>query len=220
MIANSSWSATLLDRAGIPKKKLRVVPLAYRNGFPFDKSTRSYPEAFSAARPLNLLFLGQVNLRKGALELIEVMRRLENLPLQLDVVGPIEFGLQDNLKLPTNVKLIGPVARGAVEEHYCQADLLVLPTHSDGFAITQLEALARGLPVMASRHCGDVITDGENGRVIDAVTMDAIEAGLRWALDHPRALADMAAHAPARLRNYTPERVVDTLLEAVSSTQL
>ena len=132
------------------------------------------------------------------------------------MVGPVEPGLQDHLNLPANVERVGPVSRSVVEMYYRQADLFILPTHSDGFAITQLEALARGLPVIASRQCGDVVVDGHNGRLIDVVTTDGIEEQVRWALDHPQALAEMAACAPARLATYAPERVVDTLVAAVS----
>ena len=77
MIVNSSWSASLLAKAGIPGEKVRIVPLAYRAVTASDNHPRRvYPEAFSAGRPLNLLFLGQVNLRKGTLRLIAAMRRL------------------------------------------------------------------------------------------------------------------------------------------------
>ena len=221
VIVNSSWSASLLARAGIPDKKIRIVPLAYRmDSVPNNLRGHVYPEAFSADRPLNLLFLGQVNLRKGTLELISAMRRLKGVPVRLLIVGSFEPDLRNYLGLPTNVEWLGPVSRSAVEEHYRRADLFILPTHSDGFAITQLEALAQGLPVIASRHCGAVVIDGQNGHLIDTVTPDAIEEQLRWALNHPQALADMAYRAPARLATYAPERVVDTLLMAVSGLRL
>jgi hypothetical protein len=217
VIANSTWSASLLARSGLADKKIRIVPLAYRaDTATGNQPRRVYPETFSAGRPLNLLFLGQVNLRKGTLELIAAMHRLNGAPVRLLMVGPVEPRLRDHLSLPANVELVGPVSRSAVEEHYRQADLFVLPTHSDGFAITQLEALAQGLPVIASRHCGDVVIDGHNGHLIDTVTADALEEQLRWALDHPQALAYMAARAPARLATYAPECVVDMLVAAVS----
>jgi glycosyltransferase involved in cell wall biosynthesis len=37
---------------------------------------------------------------------------------------------------------------------------MILPTLSDGFALTQLEALAYGCPVIASQFCGEVVTPG------------------------------------------------------------
>jgi glycosyltransferase involved in cell wall biosynthesis len=49
---------------------------------------------------------------------------------------------------------------------YDRADVFILPTLSDGYAITQLEALARGLPVIASRHCGSAVVHGKNGWIL------------------------------------------------------
>jgi glycosyltransferase involved in cell wall biosynthesis len=134
---------------------------------------------------LPLRQLGQVNVRKGTLELIQAMRQLRGAPVRLRMVGPVEPGLEDHLNLPENVEWVGSVSRSAVEEHYRQADRFILPTHSDGFAITQLEALAHGLPLIASRHCGEAVKDGHNGQLINTVTADAIEVELFWALDHP-----------------------------------
>ncbi len=57
-----------------------------------------------------------------------------------------------------------------VESYYRDADVFILPTLSDGFGLTQLEAQAWKLPVIASRYCGEVVRDGFNGVVIEEVT--------------------------------------------------
>jgi len=214
LVVNSSWSASLLAKAGVSDEKIRIVPLAYRpkpasGGHP----RRKYPEAFSINRPLHLLFLGQVNLRKGALELIAAVRRLYGAPLRLLFVGPVEPGLFNDIRLPPNVEWVGPVAGARLNSTInrpiyssCQRIRMGLPS-------PRLEALARGVPVITSRHCGDAITDGENGLLIEDVSVDSIEEKLRWALD----LAEMAARAPAVLSGYTPEYVVDRLLAEVST---
>lgn len=46
------------------------------------------------------------------------------------------------------------------------SDVFVLPTLSDGFAITQLEALAHGLPVITTPNCGRVVEDGKTGFIV------------------------------------------------------
>ena len=48
---------------------------------------------------------------------------------------------------------------GGTGKLYRSADLFVIPTLSDGFAITQLEAMAHGLPVIATPHCAEVIAE-------------------------------------------------------------
>ena len=49
---------------------------------------------------------------------------------------------------------------------YREADVFLFPTLSDGFGLTQLEAQAWRLPVIASRFCGDVVQDGVNGLLL------------------------------------------------------
>jgi glycosyltransferase involved in cell wall biosynthesis len=65
------------------------------------------------------------------------------------------------------VKWFGPATRKQAAEFYRDADVFILPTLSDGFAITQLEAQAHGLPIIASRCCGNVVENGINGIILD-----------------------------------------------------
>ena len=60
-------------------------------------------------------------------------------------------------------------ADGAKEtaEKYKAADVFILPTLSDGFAITQLEAQAYGLPVISSKTCGGIVENGRNGIILE-----------------------------------------------------
>jgi glycosyltransferase involved in cell wall biosynthesis len=61
-----------------------------------------------------------------------------------------------------------------VAGYYREADLFILPTLSDGYALTQLEAMAHGLPVLASRYCGAAVRPGENGFVIEDLSAAGI----------------------------------------------
>jgi glycosyltransferase involved in cell wall biosynthesis len=66
---------------------------------------------------------------------------------------------------------------------------------SDGFGLTQLEALAHRLPVIASRRCGEVVTDGVNGLLLDEPTTAAIEEALLSCLHNPDQLAQFSKNA-------------------------
>jgi len=50
-----------------------------------------------------------------------------------------------------------------VSDWYRSADVFVLPTLSDGFAITQIEAMSHGLPVIATPNCASVVENGVDG---------------------------------------------------------
>lgn len=159
IIINSEWSRECLLKVGVPADKLEIVPLVYE-GLPPPPRPRRRDGA-----PLQVLFLGQITLRKGIARLLDAMRLLIDEPIELILAGPtwISPSVWDGLK----VRWLGPVPRSEVNSIYDAADLLILPTLSDGFALTQLEALARGVPVLASKHCGAAVIPGQNGWILD-----------------------------------------------------
>jgi glycosyltransferase involved in cell wall biosynthesis len=85
---------------------------------------------------------------------------------------------------------LGRITRDHLQHIYRQAHVFVLPTLSDGFAITQLEALSHGLPVVATPNCGRVVTNEVDGLIVPArdgaalaealARLDADRHRLRW----------------------------------------
>jgi glycosyltransferase involved in cell wall biosynthesis len=192
IVVNSAWSRAALREEGIAEEKIAIVGLAFDVPAEAEKFERSYPAAFSEARPLRVLFLGQVNLRKGMQMVLEAMELLRDLPIELSVVGGSEFDLAADLKPNPRIRWLGPVARSSVAEFYREADVFLFPTFSDGFGLTQLEAQAWKLPVIASRFCGDVVEHGRNGWVLPEVTAAAIFNQLSACLRAPTLLASAA----------------------------
>jgi glycosyltransferase involved in cell wall biosynthesis len=163
VIINSEWSRECLRREGCPEEKLEVVPLVY-----VAPAAHEGAQAVSAERsgdPFRILFLGQINLRKGIGRLLDAMQLLRDEPFELIMAGPSEINPSAWADLP-NVHWMGPIARSEVSRVYRSADVFILPTLSDGFALTQLEAQAHGLPVIASSHCGAVVVPGVNGWIL------------------------------------------------------
>ena len=90
---------------------------------------------------------------------------------------------------------MGVVSRGEVAKYYREADVFVFPTFSDGFGLTQLEAQAWKLPLVASRFCGDVVRDGINGVLLREVSAEAIASVLLDFVRNPGRLPEMAARS-------------------------
>lgn len=179
IIVNSQWSREHLLKEGVAESKISVIPLAYQPSSDSVGFKRKYPKDFTSSRPLRVLFLGQFNLRKGAMVVLEAMRDLQNEPIEFLIVGPRLVDVPDEyLRLP-KVRWIGSVPRGEVAEWYRQADVFLFPTFSDGFGLTQLEAQSWKLPVIASRFCGEVVRDGQNGIILREVSSAAICESLR-----------------------------------------
>jgi len=196
VVVNSAWSQQALEEEGIPVEKIRVVPLAYEGPTEAEGFERKYPEAFSTLRPLRALFLGQVNLRKGVGPLLEALRLLRREPVEFWFVGPVHVHVPADLRDNPRIHWMDAVPQGATSAFYRNADVFLFPTFSDGFGLTQLEAQAWKLPVIASKFCGDVVKDEHNGWILAELSADAIAAALRRCLTEPSRLRELAANAP------------------------
>lgn len=197
IIVNSDWSRRLLIEAGIKSDKLHVIPLAYEPPKAAANFERRYPDQFTRERPLRVLYLGAAHLRKGIHLLLRAARQLaeEKAPVEFVIVGRDEVpgGLQR--QLPINVKWVAEVNRKATTAFYQQADVFALPTFSDGFALTLLEAQAWKLPAIVSQRCGQVVENDVNGWVLDKLDDISIQQILRTCLQSPDRLRDCASRA-------------------------
>ena len=198
IIVNSEWSREGLMRSGIPSQKLTLIPLAYEASEGGDQKSeiqqvRSYPARFTQERPMRVLFLGQVNLRKGIARLLQAAQTLRDEPVEFWIVGPVQIANAEDAADNARVKWFGPVARKETAKKYKAADVFILPTLSDGFAIAQLEAQAYGLPVISSKTCGGIVENGRNGIILDEPSAPCIAAAIRECMVDPNRLQTLAA---------------------------
>ena len=214
VVVNSEFCKQALLKQNVAPEKLQVIPLSYdvraehRNSEGRDQQAR---------RPLRVLFLGQVILRKGIQYLIDAARKMEGENIRMDVVGPVGISSAAVASAPKNVVFRGRVSRDQAAAWYRQADVFVLPTLSDGFAITQLEAMAYGLPVVTTPCCGDVVSDGVDGFIVPARDSEALAKTLMRYVTEPGLVRDQQAAALEKSRQFTLDRLAANLLRLESS---
>jgi glycosyltransferase involved in cell wall biosynthesis len=196
IVVNSEWSHEGLVRGGIPAEKIAIIPLAYEKlgvgPLAEPRLQRKYPDCFTAERPMRVLFLGLINLRKGVARLLEAARILREEPVEFWLVGPVEIANASTVTEAGRVKWFGSATRKQAAEFYKGADVFILPTLSDGFAITQLEAQAHGLPIIVSKNCGKVVENGINGIILDEPSATYIAAAVRDCIANPDRLERLA----------------------------
>ncbi len=239
VVVNSDFCRHALIQQGVASKKLVVIPLCYErdveeeiveskkqeakngpqfqvSGFSFSafrpsgsppSGLRSLPSA-----PLRVLFLGQVILRKGIQYLLASARQLQKENIQFGVVGPIGISREAMATAPGNVTFHGRATRDQAANWYRQSDVFVLPTLSDGFAITQLEAMAYGLPVITTPCCGDVVSDGVDGFIIPPRDADALARALLRYIADPALLKSQQTSALLKAKQFTLARLAANLL--------
>jgi glycosyltransferase involved in cell wall biosynthesis len=146
-----------LVRNGVDRERFRA---------PHDAAERAADRAaLGLGDRLAVLTVGGIEPRKGSLTLLEGFARLraqapDRDPLLLVVGGATLFDYRDEigrfdarareLGVSDHVRIVGTVTPAALERHYRAADLFAFPSTKEGFGLVALEALAAGLPVVAS----------------------------------------------------------------------
>jgi glycosyltransferase involved in cell wall biosynthesis len=215
IVVNSEWSREGLVRGGVPVERISIIPLAYEprvgsGRVAEPRLQRRYPARFTQKRPMRVLFLGLINLRKGVARLLEAARILRDEPVEFWMVGPVEIANANTITDTGGVKWFGPVTRKQAAEFYRNADVFILPTLSDGFAITQLEAQAHGLPIIASKNCGKVVENGVSGIILDEPSAACIARAVHDCIASPDRLEKLASASGVRDR-FTLEALANQL---------
>ena len=202
------------------------VELIY-NGVDLERFNPSHREVyreklrsrFGLADDYVLLFIGHNFKRKGLLPLFRAMERIVrsgSLPeLKAVIVGggdPGAWGAQA-ARLGLSERVIFPGKVNNTAEYYSIADVFVLPTFYDPCALSVLEALASGLPVITTKDNGssELITDGVEGFVLSS-PRDTEELSRRIVeLADPELRARLSGAARALAERYSLQRNLEEI---------
>lgn len=211
IVVNSEFTRQALEALGAEPAKIRIVPLGI-------DTDRFYPRAVSRpSGPVNFLFLGTVGLRKGIQYALEAFRLVSAKNATLTVAGGVDSRFKgERLRdYSGRINLTGPIPRREVLKLYHEADVFVFPTISDGFGLTQLEAMAAGLPVIATPNCGGVVRDGVDGFIVPIRNPEALAEKMELLAGNPELLARMSQNARIRAQDFSLEKYGERLVEAI-----
>ena len=166
----------------------------------------------SDAGPLRILFVGNLIARKGLHHLIAALSRLPPAEWRLDVVGDdgVDSAYAAALRrqigaagLEGNIRLHGRVSDSELAQQYRAAQLLAVLSY-EGFGIVYLEAMAFGLPVLASVDGGggEIVSSGVNGFLVEPTDADGIAAHLSALAGDRERLAALGRNARQRFDSH------------------
>ena len=166
LCVSQPWIERLAGEFGVAAQLVRNGVDCDRFRRPRDVAERTADRAaLGLGDRLTVLTVGGIEPRKGSLTLLEGFAELrartpERDPLLLVVGGATLFDYRDEigrfearareLGVSRHVRVVGTVSPAELERHYRAADLFAFPSTKEGFGLVALEALAAGLPVVAS----------------------------------------------------------------------
>ncbi|BAU55374.1 glycosyltransferase family 4 protein [Mucilaginibacter gotjawali] len=179
-VASTFTAKTLASFPGnLPQ--INIIPY----GFPTPGPIKVYD--YKGQRPLKVLFVGGLTQRKGLSYLFEAAKYLKP-HIELTIVGkkmsgdcaPLNEGLESNTWIPS-------LPNSEILELMHAHDVLIFPSLFEGFGLVITEAMAQGTPVITTdRTAGpDLITNEENGWLVEAGTTESLIIALQNILSSP-----------------------------------
>ncbi len=164
IVVNSDYVKKSFTENGFDSNKLRVIPLGVRADF-FGLKNK-----YCTHGPTKLLFTGGFGRRKGAKIIVEAMEILfaTQSNFKLDIVGTSinDIIIPQWFREQPEIQLHGHIPQVDLKAFLSTSDIYIFPSYCEGAAQSLKEAMAAGLPVIATAQSGAPIIHGENGWII------------------------------------------------------
>jgi glycosyltransferase involved in cell wall biosynthesis len=193
ILVPSQYVRETLRGAGFLKAQITVVPYgAPTVKIPVERSSRSL------GRKLRVIFIGSLGQRKGVSYLLDAIQQLGS-SVELTLIGrrvgecrPLDSALKVHRWIPS-------LSHAEVLQELQHHDVMAFPSLFEGFGLVVLEAMACGVPVIATPNgaAPDIIHDGQDGFIVPIRDSHALAEKLEL-LSNDRALLAYMSHAARR----------------------
>lgn len=177
---------------GIDQSKVTRISFGSDLGT-FRRTADPDPDAFTVC------YCGQVNFRKGIPYLLDAFRRVKHPKKRLVIVGAIKPEIKKFLSTAhlENVEFLGLLPRAQLPDVYSRANVFAIASLEEGMAMVQTEAMACGVPVIATFNAGasDVIEEGVSGYVVPIRAPQVMAERLQRLADDPVLCRQMGENA-------------------------
>jgi len=200
---------TFLDK-NVPENKLLLIPSGV--------SLNDFRQVKKEDDVFRIIFCGASCIKKGTHYLLEAFResRLNNAELWL--IGGIHDDIKPLLKQYDGFyKSFGAVPHSELYKYFSQGSVFVLPSLEEGMAKVIMEAMACGLPVIATQNtgAGDIVREGVDGFIIPIRDRDALKEKITYLYENRDLRGEMGQNAKERIRScFTWEDYADRIINA------
>jgi glycosyltransferase involved in cell wall biosynthesis len=211
---------------GVPPERVTVVPGGVDPSFkPVTDPARlaQFRKAIGLEEDTPyILFVGVIEPRKnliGLIEAFDILKGRGKLPHKLVVVGRrgwLSDGTMDRAeRSPYRGEIIFPgfIADGELATLYSAAEMFAFPSHYEGFGLPVLEAMACGVPVVASRASSLPEVVGDAGMQVDPDDTERLASALELLALNPEMRADFRARGLERAAAFTWEAAAEIMVD-------
>jgi glycosyltransferase involved in cell wall biosynthesis len=228
VIVPSSGARDLIVSLGLPAERVTLTPYTVDNDWwmrqsaTVDRSVVRASWGVSASDGV-ILFCAKLQPWKRPGDLLRAFAEanLSNALLVIVGEGPLRTELESQaaaLGIAARVRFLGFVNQSQLPAVYTSADLMVLPSEYEPFAVVVNEAMCCGCPVAASDHVGaarDLVAPVRKKFVFSCGDVAALAALLQDALADRTRLASLGRSAVAHMHTWSPQRNITATLEAI-----
>ena len=214
IVVSEYTAGQVASRLGVPRERMTICPPGAPAWEPRARANRRGP----------ILFVGTIEPRKNVPALLDAYERLlERAPAAPDLLLAGGVGHLDSAAviarlarppLAGRAKHLGYVAGERRERLFREASVLVLPSLDEGFGMPALEAMAIGLPVVASSRGALPEVVGDAGQLFDPDDVEGFAAGMARVLEDEAFAARCAEAGIARSRRFSWASSAEALVGA------
>jgi glycosyltransferase involved in cell wall biosynthesis len=220
---------------GVPRESIFVAPNAVDNAFFSQEASAVRSRAAEMRRQFALperyfLYVGRLVLSKGVFDLLEAYSRLApelrtkaELLFVGDGVEQPELEARAASIHPGAVRFAGFAHRERLAVYYALAEALVFPTHTDPWGLVVNEAMACGIPIVATDAAGcvaDLVQDGWNGYVVPKSAPGKLSEALAKIACTPDLNVTMGARSAQRIQQYSPQACAAGFVAALDAAEI
>ncbi len=167
-------------------------------------------------KDLLVVFVGRLSMMvKGLDVLCRAVGLIDRgMRVKLAIIGPGDPEvLHEHIMDPARVAFVGPLGHDHLPSVLKACDIYVQPSRWEGFPLVVLEAMAAGLPVIATRVGGisEAVEDGVTGILVEPEAPKALAVAMQWMVEHPTQRKQMGLQGSERARLFDVQAIAGQL---------
>ena len=174
------------------------------------------PKSIQVNEPPVIVFAGRFMPQKDPLQVVQTLKEMVDLPWKCVMIGdgPLLPDLKKMIaasNMESRFILTGWIPPREVMQWFDQSDILFMPSLSEGLPVVGVQALAKGLAIIASRVGGfvDLVDEAWNGYLIDHENTSNFAVKLRILIDDPSHLLSLRKASLEKAKSFEISHIAD-----------